>query len=220
LTEKLRRSPYSVVLFDEIEKAHPDLYNVLLQVFEDGILTDAQGNTVDCRNAIFIMTSNIGAKFIQKRTTVGFHGSAEASREKMEEQVLAQVKQTFAPEFINRLMRSSSSTSFSEKDLSEIIDLQIVKLNQILSGRSLSVILSPDARKWLIEKTFAERSYGARPLKRALQKYVEDELSEALIQGQVQEDSTVEIFRENDKLAFRAFVADELESAFAEARTK
>ena len=220
LTEKLRRSPYSVVLFDEIEKAHPDLYNVLLQVFEDGILTDAQGNTVDCRNAIFIMTSNIGAKFIQKRTTVGFHGSAEASREKMEEQVLAQVKQTFAPEFINRLDEIIIFDELSEKDLSEIIDLQIVKLNQILSGRSLSVILSPDARKWLIEKTFAERSYGARPLKRALQKYVEDELSEALIQGQVQEDSTVEIFRENDKLAFRAFVADELESAFAEARTK
>ena len=216
LTEKLRRSPYAVVLFDEVEKAHPDLFNVLLQVFEDGVLTDAQGNTVDCRNAIFIMTSNIGAKFIQKRTSMGFQGNADASREKMEEQVLSQVKQTFAPEFINRLDEIIIFDELIEEDLSQIIDLQIAKLNEILANRSLLVVVSEDARKWLIDKTVAERSYGARPLKRALQKYVEDELSEALIQGEVHEDSTVEIYRDNDKLAFRTLVTDELESALSQ----
>ncbi len=214
LTEKLRRSPYSVVLFDEIEKAHPDLFNVLLQVFEDGILTDAQGNTVDCRNAIFIMTSNIGAKYIQKRTSLGFQGSGEATRERMEEQVLSQVKHTFAPEFINRLDEIIIFDELSEDDLSQIVDLQIVKLNEILTSRSLTIMLSSEARKWLIDKTLTDRSYGARPLKRALQRYVEDELSEALIQGQVHEDSTVEVFLAGEKLAFRAVVLDEMEKAF------
>lgn len=216
LTEKLRRSPYSVVLFDEVEKAHPDLFNVLLQVFEDGMLTDAQGNAVDCRNAIFIMTSNIGAKFIQKRATVGFQGNADASREKMEEQVLSQVKQTFAPEFINRLDEIIIFDELTDDDLSQIIDLQIAKLNTILENRSLKVALSGEARAWLISKTLAERSYGARPLKRALQKYVEDELSEALIQGQVQEDTTVEIFVETERLRFRTVITDELQKAFSQ----
>ncbi len=216
LTEKLRRSPYSVVLFDEVEKAHPDLFNVLLQVFEDGVLTDAQGNTVDCKHAIFIMTSNIGAKFIQKRTTMGFQGNNEASREKMEEQVLSQVKQTFAPEFINRLDEIIIFDELLDEDLSKIIDLQIVKLNELVAKRTLQISLSDDARSWLIEKTRAERSYGARPLKRALQKYVEDELSEALIQGHVHEDSTVEIFREGEKLAFRTLITDDLEKALTE----
>lgn len=208
LTEKLRRSPYAVVLFDEVEKAHPDLFNVLLQVFEDGVLTDAQGNAVDCKHAIFIMTSNIGAKFIQKRTTLGFQGSAEASREKMEEQVLSQVKQTFAPEFINRLDEIIIFDELVDSDLAQIVDLQVAKLNILLEKRSLKIRINDDARSWLIEKTCADRSYGARPLKRALQKYVEDELSEALIQGEVSEESEVEIFRENDRLAFRTTSVD------------
>jgi len=216
LTEKLRRSPYSVILFDEFEKAHPDLYNVMLQVFEDGILTDAQGNTVDCRNAIFIMTSNLGAKYIQKRTAVGFQGTAEATREKMEEQVLAQVKQTFAPEFINRLDEIIIFDELTDDDLLQIVDLQIDKLNQILTNRSLSVTLTDGARDWLVLKTQAERSYGARPLKRALQKYVEDELSEALIQGSILEDSVVEIFVGDDRLEFRPAMADGLQRAFSQ----
>lgn len=211
LTEKLRRNPYSIVLFDELEKAHPDLFNVLLQVFEDGVLTDAQGNTVDCRHAIFIMTSNIGAKFIQKRTTVGFQASGEASRVRMHEQVMAQVKQTFAPEFINRLDEIIIFDELTDDDLVKIIDLQIDELNELLAARSLTMSISDEARHWLIRKTTADRSYGARPLKRALQKYVEDELSEALLQGQVSEDSSVEIFVERDRLAFRTLRADELE---------
>jgi ATP-dependent Clp protease ATP-binding subunit ClpC len=209
LTEKLRRTPYSVVLFDEVEKAHPDLFNVLLQVFEDGILTDAQGNTVECKHAIFIMTSNLGARFIQKRATLGFQANAEASREKMEEQVQSEVRKTFAPEFINRLDEIILFDELADKDLFEIIDLQIGKLNEMLEKRALQIRLTTDAKQWLINKTCADRSYGARPLKRALQKYVEDELSEALIQGDLSEESLVEIFSEKDKLAFRILRLEE-----------
>ena len=208
LTEKLRRAPYSVVLFDEIEKAHPDLFNVLLQVFEDGVLTDAQGNTVDCKHAIFIMTSNIGARAIQKRGNVGFQSGGDSSRDKLEEQVMSQVKQTFAPEFINRLDEIVIFDELNDEDLYEIVDLQLANLNRMLEKRSLSVRLTVDARKWLIEKTCGDRSYGARPLKRALQRYVEDELSEALIQGEVNESSTVEVFVAGDKLAFRTLAAE------------
>ncbi|HEY0460157.1 MAG TPA: ATP-dependent Clp protease ATP-binding subunit [Pyrinomonadaceae bacterium] len=209
LTEKLRRTPYSVVLFDEVEKAHPDLFNVLLQVFEDGVLTDAQGNTVECKHAIFIMTSNLGARFIQKRATLGFQVNGEASREKMEEQVHSEVRKTFAPEFINRLDEIIIFDELADKDLFEIIDLQIAKLNEMLEKRALQIRLTTDAKQWLINKTCSDRSYGARPLKRALQKYVEDELSEALIQGDLTEESLVEIFCEKDKLAFRVLRLEE-----------
>ncbi|PYS98351.1 MAG: ATP-dependent Clp protease ATP-binding subunit ClpC [Acidobacteria bacterium] len=214
LTEKLRRSPYSVVLFDEVEKAHPDLFNVLLQVFEDGILTDAQGNTVDCKHAIFIMTSNIGARTIQKRGNLGFQASGDVSREKMEEQVMSQVRSTFAPEFINRLDEIIIFDELTDVDLTQIIDLQVKNLNHILENKSLKVRMSDEARRWLIEKTCADRSYGARPLKRALQKYVEDELSEALIQGDVSEDSEIEIFCSDDRLSFRPVAAEKLEEEF------
>jgi ATP-dependent Clp protease ATP-binding subunit ClpC len=211
LTEKLRRAPYSVVLFDEIEKAHPDLFNVLLQVFEDGVLTDAQGNTIDCKNAIFIMTSNIGARFIQKRGTLGFQTKADASRQKMEEQVMSTVKQTFAPEFINRLDEIIIFDELTNEDLLEIVDLQIRKLNEILEKRALQLCLTEEAKRWLIEKTCGDRNYGARPLKRALQKYVEDELSEALIQGKLANESTIEIFCQDDKLNFRPLKTKEPE---------
>ncbi|HEX6124992.1 MAG TPA: ATP-dependent Clp protease ATP-binding subunit [Pyrinomonadaceae bacterium] len=214
LTEKLRRSPYSVVLFDEIEKAHPDLFNVLLQVFEDGVLTDAQGNSVDCKHAIFIMTSNIGARSIQKRGNVGFQAGTGVSRDKMEEQVMSQVRQTFAPEFINRLDEIIIFDELTDADLSLIIDLQITNLNRILENRRLKVRMTGEARQWLIDKTCADRSYGARPLKRALQKYVEDELSEALIQGEVSEESEIEIFCSEDKLSFRPVSAEQMEQEF------
>ncbi len=216
LTEKLRRAPYSLVLFDEIEKAHPDLFNVLLQVFEDGTLTDAQGNTVDCKNAIFIMTSNIGARFIQKRASLGFQTGADASRQKMEEQVLSEVKKTFAPEFVNRLDEIIIFDELLDKDLTQIIDLQIGKLNEILTRHALQIRLTDEAKQWLIKKTCVDRSYGARPLKRALQKYVEDELSEALIQGKLSEESLVEVFAENDKLAFRPIRLEALEDLLIE----
>jgi ATP-dependent Clp protease ATP-binding subunit ClpC len=216
LTEKLRRAPYSLVLFDEVEKAHPDLFNVLLQVFEDGVLTDSQGNTVDCKNAIFIMTSNIGARFIQKRASLGFQSNADASRQKMEEQVTSEVKKTFAPEFINRLDEIIIFDELIDADLMQIIDLQIDKLNDILTKHALQIRLTAEAKQWLIKKTCADRSYGARPLKRALQKYVEDELSEALIQGKLSEESLVEVFAENDGLAFRPVRLEALEDVLFE----
>jgi len=216
LTEKLRRAPYSLVLFDEVEKAHPDLFNVLLQVFEDGVLTDAQGNTVDCKNAIFIMTSNIGARFIQKRASLGFQTGADASRQKMEEQVLSEVKKTFAPEFVNRLDEIIIFDELIDADLMQIIDLQIGKLNEILTKHALQIRLTDEAKRWLIKKTCADRSYGARPLKRALQKYVEDELSEALIQGKLSEENLVEVFAEDDKLIFRPVRLEALEDVLFE----
>jgi ATP-dependent Clp protease ATP-binding subunit ClpC len=213
LTEKLRRTPYSIVLFDEVEKAHPDLFNVLLQVFEDGILTDSQGNTVDCKHAIFIMTSNIGARFIQKRTALGFQANAESSREKIEEQVMQSVKQTFAPEFINRLDEIIIFDELTEQDLLQIIDLQITKLNEMLIKHALQVRLTTDVKLWLIEKTCADKSYGARPLKRALQKYVEDELSEALIQGDIANESLIEIYIQDNKLKYRPIRLNSIEDA-------
>jgi ATP-dependent Clp protease ATP-binding subunit ClpC len=208
LTEKLRRAPYSIVLFDEIEKAHPDVFNILLQVFEDGILTDAHGNTVDCKHAIFIMTSNIGARFIQKRGNLGFQSGDSVSREKMEDQVMASVRQTFAPEFINRVDEIIIFDELTEDDLSQIIDLQIANLNSVIGVRGLTVRLSDEARKWLIEKTLVDRNYGARPLKRAIQKFIEDELSEALIQGDISESSDVEVSLADGRFVFSTIAVE------------
>ncbi len=203
LTERLRRSPYSIVLFDEVEKAHPDVFNMLLQVFEDGVITDSMGNTVDCKHAIFIMTSNIGARTIQKRGNLGFQAGGDVSRENLESQVMTQVKQTFAPEFINRLDEIIIFDELTDVDLAQIVDLQIERLNMMLEKKELTLTITDEARDWLIEKTCADRMYGARPLKRALQRYVEDELSEALIQGEITENSDVEIFVLDGELKLR-----------------
>lgn len=159
------------------------------------------------------MTSNIGARFIQKRASLGFQASTDASREKMEEQVMSAVKQTFAPEFINRLDEIVIFDELSNEDLLQIVDLQVAKLNEILEKRTLQIRLTDEAKHWLIEKTCADRKFGARPLKRALQKYVEDELSEALIQGTLTDDNLVEIYCENDKLNYRTVNLDEIEDA-------
>ncbi|HEX8335452.1 MAG TPA: ATP-dependent Clp protease ATP-binding subunit, partial [Pyrinomonadaceae bacterium] len=141
LTERIKRSPYAVLLFDEIEKAHPDIFNVLLQVFEDGILTDALGNTVDFKNAIIIMTSNIGARYIQKKGAMGFQASPDASREKMEEMVMNAVRHTFNPEFINRLDEIIIFDQLVDEELLEIVGLQVVQLNRTLARRGLEVRL-------------------------------------------------------------------------------
>jgi ATP-dependent Clp protease ATP-binding subunit ClpC len=203
LTERIRRAPYSVLLFDEIEKAHPDIFNVLLQVFEDGVLTDALGNAVDFKNAIIIMTSNIGARFIQKKGTLGFQGSADAGRDKMEEMVMSAVRQTFNPEFINRLDEIIIFDQLTDPELLEVIQLQVEQINNTMARHGLEVRLTEDAKRWIVDKTCADRSYGARPLRRALQKYVEDPLSEALIQGHLVEASLVEVFLDGDELNYR-----------------
>src|SRR5207248_1486448 len=204
LTERIKRSPYSVLLFDEIEKAHPDIFNVLLQVFEDGILTDALGNTVDFKNAIIIMTSNIGARFIQKRGTMGFQGSSDVSHGKMEEMVMNAVRQTFNPEFINRLDEIIIFDQLLDDELLEVVQLQLDQINKTMSRHGFIVRLSDDAKRWIVNKTCADRSYGARPLRRSLQKHVEDPLSEALIQGHLGDATLVEMFLDGDGLNFRS----------------
>jgi ATP-dependent Clp protease ATP-binding subunit ClpC len=209
LTERIRRSPYSVLLFDEIEKAHPDIFNVLLQVFEDGILTDALGNTVDFKNAIIIMTSNIGARFIQKKGALGFQATADASREKMEEMVMNAVRHTFNPEFINRLDEIIIFDQLADEELLEIVGLQVEQLNRTLHGRGIEVRLTDEARRWIVEKTCGDRSYGARPLRRALQKYVEDPLSESLIQGTLGDATVIEVYAEGNELSHRPVAVEE-----------
>ncbi|HYT49337.1 MAG TPA: ATP-dependent Clp protease ATP-binding subunit [Pyrinomonadaceae bacterium] len=209
LTERIKRSPYSVLLFDEIEKAHPDLFNILLQVFEDGILTDALGNTVDFKNAIIIMTSNIGARFIQKKGALGFQGSNDVSRAKLEETVMTSVRQTFNPEFINRLDEIIIFDELGDEELLDVLQLQIDQINATMSNHGFIVRLADDAKRWIVNKTCADRSYGARPLRRALQKYVEDPLSESLIQGHLAEASLVEMFVDGNDLNFRSITIDE-----------
>lgn len=209
LTERVKRAPYSVLLFDEIEKAHPDVFNILLQVFEDGILTDGLGNTVDMKNAIIIMTSNIGARFIQKKGTMGFQGSADVSHGKMEEMVMSSVRQTFNPEFINRLDEIIVFDELGDEELLEVIQLQIDQINRTMSNHGFIVRLTDEARRWLVAKTCADRSYGARPLRRALQKHVEDPLSEALIQGHLAAASVVEMFVDDKELGFRPIIIDD-----------
>jgi ATP-dependent Clp protease ATP-binding subunit ClpC len=207
LTERVRRTPYSVILLDEIEKAHPDVYNILLQVFEDGQLTDGLGNTVDFRNTIIIMTSNLGARYLEKRSTLGFQSSSDdAGNKSMEELVTTEVKRVFNPEFLNRLDEIIIFNPLADEDLLRIIDLLAGQINDTLIHRQVQIVLTPEARQWILEKTCADRSYGARPLRRALQKFVEDPLSEALIQGGLQRPATLEIYISGEGLGFRPVV--------------
>jgi ATP-dependent Clp protease ATP-binding subunit ClpC len=213
LTERVRRSPYSVILLDEIEKAHPDVFNILLQVFEDGQLTDGLGNTVDFKNTIVIMTSNIGARYLEKRSHLGFQSASDAASEKKaEDLVLSEVKRLFNPEFLNRLDEIIVFNALTDNDLLQIIDLLVGGMNQNLAPRNISITLAPEAGRWILEKTCADRSYGARPLRRALQKYVEDPLSEAMIQGEIQTPAILEVIVENETLYYRS-VNDKLVGA-------
>jgi ATP-dependent Clp protease ATP-binding subunit ClpC len=195
LTERVKRAPYSIILLDEIEKAHPDIYNILLQVFEDGQLTDGLGNMVDFKNTIIIMTSNLGARFLDKRSQIGFSGVAETGiPQKIEDQVMGEVKRAFNPEFLNRLDEVILFTSLVDEDLIKIIDLMVEQINVNLNTKQLKIKLGPAAAKYILDKTCGDRSYGARPLRRALQKYIEDPLSEALIQGSLPRPAELEIY--------------------------
>jgi ATP-dependent Clp protease ATP-binding subunit ClpC len=199
LTERIRRNPYSVLLLDEIEKAHPDVYNILLQVFEDGQLTDSLGNIVDFKNTIIIMTSNIGARFLEKRGHMGFRSSRDGDAKKMEELIHGEVKRVFNPEFLNRLDEVILFESLTDDDLEQIVDLLIDQVNEVMKQKKISISLRPEARRWIVAKTCHDRSYGARPLRRAIQRYVEDPLSEALIQNRFTANARLEIYvRENN----------------------
>ncbi len=210
LTERVKRSPYSIILLDEIEKAHPDIYNILLQVFEDGQLTDGLGNTVDFKNTIIIMTSNLGARFLEKRGHLGFSAPhVDGIPSKVEDLVRAEVKRAFNPEFLNRLDEVILFTSLNDDDLLKIIGLLVEMINVNLVAKQLKIRLTEDAAKYIIEKTLGDRSYGARPLRRALQKYIEDPLSEALIQGQLPRPGELEVYLGETGIYYRALTGGE-----------
>jgi ATP-dependent Clp protease ATP-binding subunit ClpC len=186
LTERVKRNPYSVVLLDEIEKAHPDVFNVLLQVFEDGHLTDGLGNTINFKNTILIMTSNIGARFIEKKGRMGFaSGEAKETSQGIGEMVMGEVKRTFNPEFINRVDEIIIFDALGDEDLAKITRLLISELNVNLKEKGIRVEIRDEAVDWILQKTLTDRSYGARPLRRAIQRHIEDPLSEAFIRGQI-----------------------------------
>src|SRR5881275_1621551 len=210
LTERVKRNPYSIILLDEIEKAHPDVYNILLQVFEDGQLTDGLGNTVDFKNTIIIMTSNLCARFLEKRGHLGFSAPAgEGFPSKIEDMVRSEVKRAFNPEFLNRLDEVIIFNALNEVDLIQILELMVNQLNANLAQKSITVTVTDEAKKWILSQTLTDRNYGARPLRRALQKYIEDPLSEALIQGTITtRPAFIEVFLEENKLFYRPVDAE------------
>jgi len=199
----VKRNPYSVVLLDEIEKAHPDIFNILLQVFEDGHLTDGLGNRVNFKNCIIIMTSNIGARFIQKKSSMGFQSADTLAIDKsVSDMVLGEVKRTFNPEFINRIDEIIVFDALSDDDLRRIMELLVHQLNDNLTDRKLSIALAAEVVDWIIEVTCKDRSYGARPLRRAIQRYVEDPLSEELIRGHLT-GGEIDVYLDAGTLAYR-----------------
>ncbi len=204
LTERVKRSPYSIILLDEIEKAHPDVYNILLQVFEDGQLTDGLGNTVDFKNTIIIMTSNLGARHLMKKSAIGFAPeTADEIPGKIESMVMNEVKRAFNPEFLNRLDETILFNPLHDNDLVKIIELMVDQVNANLKEKGLRIRLTTEASKYILEKTCGDRSYGARPLRRALQKYIEDPLSDALIQGTLPQPSELEVYLGDDGIYCR-----------------
>ena len=212
LTERVRRAPYSIILLDEIEKAHPDLYSILLQVFEDGQLTDGLGNTVDFKNTIVVMTSNIGARHLQAKKPMGFQSnSAELNSADAEREVRSEVKRIFNPEFLNRLDETIIFHSLSDDDLRAIIQMLVGQINTNLLNKGLQIRLNQDAAQYILDETVGDRSYGARPLRRALQRFIEDPLSEAIIQKQLPLPAEIEIYRGPDGLYYRRIDLPEAE---------
>ena len=182
LTERIRRNSYSVILFDEIEKAHPDVTNLLLQILEDGMLTDSYGNSVDFKNTLVLMTSNIGSKLVLRGGRMGFGDSDERkSFERIQEEILAELKRRFRPEFINRLDEVIVFNPLGETELRAIIDILLRDINTTLGERGLKVTVSDDAKSWLLARADLDPSTGARPLRRTLQRHIQDAVSEILI---------------------------------------
>jgi len=204
LTEAVRRRPYAVILFDEVEKAHPDVLQILLQILEDGRLTDSLGRTVDFRNTIIIMTSNVGAALLQRQTSMGFAAAAASfnDAEKMREKVLEEAKRVFKPEFLNRISDIVFFRPLDKNDLIKIVEIEITKFAKRLVERKITLEFSADAKSLLIDKGYDEK-YGARPLRRAVEHYVEDPLAEALLRGDVKEGEAVLVERDGEKLTFK-----------------
>jgi len=190
----VRRRPYQVVLFDEIEKAHPDVFNVLLQVLDDGRLTDGQGRTVDFRNTLIVMTSNLGAEYLVAQ-------AEGQDSDAVRDQVMAEVRSHFRPEFLNRVDEIILFHRLKREHMGRIVDIQMARLAKLLVDRKIVVTLDPKAREWLADKGY-DPAYGARPLKRVIQKAVQDPLSELILSGKVKDGEAVKISAGAKGLAF------------------
>ncbi len=206
LTEIVRRKPYSLILFDEIEKAHPDVFNMLLQILEDGYLTDAKGHKVDFRNTIIIMTSNVGAHTLYTEAKLGFRTETPSEQQKLDEvhiqtteRVTAELKKTFRPEFLNRLDKIIVFRSLARPEVKRILSLQLAELGARLREQQITVKVSPGARDYLIEKGY-DIEQGARPMRRAIQDYIEDPLANGILSGQFKPGDTVSVLRRGDNL--------------------
>ena len=207
LTKAVRQKPYSVVLFDEIEKAHPDVFNILLQILEEGRLTDAQGRTVDFRNTVIIMTSNVGAREIAQTTPLGFSGNDHAglSDKEIKSRVMAEMKKLFRPEFLNRIDEIIVFKSLTDEQIAQIVELMVADLRERMIAQNMSINLTPAATK-LIAKEGTDTTFGARPLRRAIQRFLEDPLSEELLEGKWASGSVIEadVADDGENLAFTA----------------
>src|SRR6478735_5995370 len=194
LTEAVRRKPYSVLLLDEIEKAHPDVFNILLQILEDGRLTDAQGRTVDFRHAIVVMTSNVGASDIAKNATIGFTVGDETgvTYDDMKTKIMGELKKVFRPEFLNRIDEVIVFHKLQKDEIKQIVDLLLRRIRESMAERDLSLNLDDEAKDFLVEKGF-DPAMGARPLRRAIQRYIEDPLSDAVLRAEMEPGSTIEV---------------------------
>ena len=205
LTEQVRRKPYSVVLFDEIEKAHPDVFNVLLQILEDGRLTDGKGRTVDFRNVVIIMTSNVGATSLHR--TLGFGAADEDYRyEIMNHRILSNLKRTFRPEFLNRIDEIIVFHPLNEEHIKQIVGIMIDELNRKVAEYNLKVEVTPEAREALVKEGF-DPAFGARPLRRVIQKRLEDNISEEMLQGKISPGDTIVVSHENGEYKFEKTAA-------------
>ncbi|QXD33429.1 ATP-dependent Clp protease ATP-binding subunit [Candidatus Pelagisphaera phototrophica] len=218
LSEQVRRKPYSVVLFDEIEKAHPDVVQIMLQIFEEGRLTDSLGREIDFRNTIIIMTTNVGAAAIQRQTKMGFGAAKSLSNdyESIKENVTEEAKKTFKPEFLNRINDLIVFHSLEREHLFKIVDLEIAKVQSRLIEKKISIELTKDAKELIIDTGYDEK-YGARPLRRAIEQLLEDPLAEALLGGEINEEDCVAIDRDGDKLTFTSI--EKAEATASESET-
>ncbi|MGE5654454.1 MAG: AAA family ATPase, partial [Bacillota bacterium] len=204
LTEKVRRRPYSVVLLDEVEKAHPEVFNILLQVLEDGRLTDSKGRTVDFRNTLIIMTSNAGAETIRRDTSVGFRlqdDQQQSSYEKMKDKVMDELRRVFRPEFLNRLDEIIVFHQLTEAEIGKIVDLMVAEVAERLREFQMELEVSTEA-KALLAKEGYDPVYGARPLRRAIQRKIEDQLSEEILVGKIKPGSKVHVGVKDGQLSF------------------
>jgi len=202
LTEKVRRRPYSVVLLDEIEKAHPDVFNLLLQVLEEGRLTDSFGRKVNFKNTILIMTSNVGAEMLRKKGSLGFKSDTEEETYKqMKDRLMEEVKKTFKPEFLNRVDDIIVFRSLTKEDLEKIVDIEMREVMERLKEQNITIELDKSAKDFLIERGF-DKLFGARPLKRTIQRFIENPLSEEIISGEVKEGSVIKASAKADNLVF------------------